>query len=67
MGKQELPLLEGTHRILCAPGPSEINSDLMSLGQTYLLVLEDLLHRQGATVAHYRNKNTVNGVLRSTY
>ena len=45
----ETPLLEGTHRISCLPGPGAKSSDLVrDLGQTYLLVLQGLLQRQGS-------------------
>ena len=47
-GKQETPLLEGTHKVLCAPGPrGKEQWPHRRLNQTYLLVLEGLLQSWG--------------------
>ena len=55
----ETPLLEGTHKVVCASGPGRRSSDPTGeLNQNYLLVLEGLLQRWGAVVAHHRNKDT---------
>ena len=59
LGETETPLLEGTHKVVCAPGPrGKEQWPHRRLNQTYLLVLEHLLQRQGATVAHCRDKDT---------
>ena len=50
-GKQTL-LLENTHRISCAPGPRAKQGLHKNLGQTNLQVLECLLGKQEAAVAH---------------
>ena len=43
-GETETPLLEGTHKVVCALGPRGRSSDPhRRLNQTYLLVLEGLL------------------------
>ena len=53
------PLLEGTHKVVCASGPrGKVQWHHKRLNQTYLLVLEGLLQRQGAAVAHLRDKDT---------
>ena len=47
------------HRVLCTPGTREKKQwPRKTLGQTYLLVLEGLLHRQGvAAAAHCRQRH----------
>ena len=48
LGETETPLLEGTHKVVCALGPRGRSSDPGGrLNQTYLLVLEGLLQRRG--------------------
>ena len=47
-GETETPLLEGTHKVVCASGLSGRTSDPhRRLNQTYLLVLEGRLQRWG--------------------
>ena len=58
LGETETLLLEGTHKLSCAPRPGEKQWPHRSLGHTYLLVLEGLLWRLVASVAHYGNKDT---------
>ena len=55
MGETETPLLEGTHKE--GPRGKEQWPD-RRLNQTYVLVLEGLLQRQGVAVAHRRDKDT---------
>ena len=62
LGETETPLLEGKHKVVCTSGlrgreqwPQRI------LNQTYLLVLEGLLQRQGAAVAHRGDGDTGSG------
>ena len=46
LGETETVLLEGTHRVLCAPGPRKKNQwPHKRLGETYLFVLEGILWR----------------------
>ena len=53
------PLFEGTHKYLCAPGPrGKKQWPHRRVGQTYLLVLEDLLQRKEAAVAHCGDKGS---------
>ena len=48
LGETETPLLEGTHKILCAPGPrGKEQWPHRSLNQTYLLALEGFLGEWG--------------------
>ena len=51
--------MESAHKILCAPGPrgkeQRPPSPNRRLNLTYLLVLEGLLQRGGAAVAHLRD------------
>ena len=57
--KTETQLVESTHKVLCTPRPKEKEQlPHRRLNHTYLLVLEDLLQRWGAAVAHHRNKGT---------
>ena len=53
LGKTQTTLLEGTHRIPCALGARAKQGLHTNLGQTYLLVLECLLGKQGSAVAHF--------------
>ena len=58
----ETPLLEGTHRVLCAPGPGKKwQWPHKRLGQTYLLVLEGLLCSWRVAVVRYGDKDTGGG------
>ena len=57
--RKQTPLLEGTHKVLCAP---EVRGNKKQrphkrLVQTHLLVLEGLLWRWGAAVTHYGDKD----------
>ena len=53
LGETETPLLEGTHKVVCASGPRGRSSDPpRRQNQTYLLVLEGALQRQGVSMAH---------------
>ena len=54
----ETPLLEGTHKVVCASGPRGRSSDPIGLNETYLLVLEGLLQRRGVAVSHREDKDT---------
>ena len=46
------------HKVLCTPGTREKKQwPHKTLGQTYLLVLEGLLHRQGVAAAHCRQRH----------
>ena len=58
-GKQT-PLLEGTHKVFCAPGPRRKKHwPHKRLGQTYLLVLESLLPSWwGVALAHCGDEDT---------
>ena len=59
LGETETPLLEGTHKAVCASGlRGKEQWPHRRLNQTYLLVLEGLLPRQGVAVAHCRDKDT---------
>ena len=59
LGETETPLLEGTHKVLCAREPrGKEQWPHRRLNETYLLVLEGLLQRRGAAVAHGRDKDT---------
>ena len=53
------PLLEGIHKVVCASGP-RVKEEWphRRQNQTYLLVLEGLLQRQGVGVAHCGDKDT---------
>lgn len=51
MGKQT-PLFEGTHKIPCALDPRVKQRLPENLGWTYLRVLNGILGKQGAAVAH---------------
>ena len=58
-GETETTLLEGTHKVVCASGPrGKEQRPHRRLNQTYLLVLEGLLQRQGVDVAHHGDKDT---------
>ena len=52
LGKMETLLLKGTQRLSCALGPRAKQRCHNNLGQAYLWFLEDLLGKQGVTVAH---------------
>ena len=55
----ETPLLEGTHKVLCAPGPrGKEQWPHRRLNQTYLPGLESLLQRREVAVAHHGDKDT---------
>ena len=59
LGETETPLLEGTHKVMCTPGPQGKEQwSRRKLHQTYLLVVEGLLQRQGKAVAHHGDKDT---------
>ena len=59
LGETETPLLEGTHRVVCASGPrGKEQWPHRRLNNTCLLVLEDLLQRWRAAVAHHGDKDT---------
>ena len=59
LGKTETPLLEGTHKVVCASGPrSKEQWPHRRLKQAYLLVLEGLLQRWGVAVSHCEDKDT---------
>ena len=59
LGETETPLLEGTYKVVCAPGPrGKEQWPHRRLNQTYLLVLEGLLQRRGVAVAHCGDKDT---------
>ena len=59
LGETETPLLEGTHKVVCTSGPRGRSSDPpQRLNQTYLLVLEGLVQRQGVALSHHVDKNT---------
>ena len=59
LGETETPHLEVTHKVVCTPGPRRKEQwPHRRLNQTYLLVLEGLLQRQGVAVAHHGDKNT---------
>ena len=59
LGETETPLLEGTHKLVCASGPrGKEQWPHRRLNQIYLLVLEGLLQRQGMSVAHREDKDT---------
>ena len=58
LGETETPLLEGTHKVVCTSGPrGKEKWPHRRLNQTYLLVLEGLLQRQGVAVAHRGDKD----------
>ena len=58
-GETQTPLLEGTHKVVCASGPrGKEQGPHRRLNHTYLLVLEGLLQRQGVAVAHRGDKDT---------
>ena len=51
--------LEGTHKVVCASGPSGKEQwPHKRLNQNYWLMLEGLMQRQGAAVAHHGDKDT---------
>ena len=59
LGETETALLEGTHKVLCVPGPrGKEQWAHRRLNQTFLLVLEGLLQRRGVAVAHRGDKDT---------
>ena len=58
LGETETPLLEGTHKVMCALGcRGKEQWPHRRLNQAYLLVLEGLLQRQGVAVAHHGDKD----------
>ena len=58
-GETETPFLEGTHKVVCAPGPTGKEQwPHRRLKQTYLLVLEGFLQKQGLAMAHHGDKDT---------
>ena len=62
LGEPETPLLGGADKVMCASGPrGKKQLPQKRLDQTYLLVSEGLLWRQGAAVAHCRDKDTGSG------
>ena len=66
LGETETPLLEDTHKVVCAFGPRGRSSDPGGrLNQTYLLVLKGLLQRWGAAVAHQGTRTLAAEVLGS--
>lgn len=60
LAEPETPLLRGVDKVLCPPGEKK-QSPWKRLDQTYLLISEGLLWRQGAAVAHCRDKDTGSG------
>ena len=57
--EKETPLLDGTHKVVCASGPrGKEQWPHRRLNQSYLLVLEGLLQRWGMAVAHRGDKDT---------
>ena len=59
LGETEIPLLEGTNKILHASGPrGKEKWPQRILDKTYLLVLEHLLWRHGSAVACHRDRGT---------
>ena len=62
LGEPETPLLRGVDKVLCPSDPGEKKqSPRKRLDPTYLLISESLLWRQGAAVAHCRDKDTGSG------
>ena len=51
LGETETLLLKGTHRVSCVLGPRPKQKLHKYLSWTYLQILEDLLGKQGVTVA----------------
>ena len=65
LGETETVLVEGTHRVLCAPGPRKKNQwPHKRLGETYLFALEGILWRWGGGgwrrcwLAYCKDRNT---------
>ena len=59
LGETETPLLEDTHKVVCTSGPrGKEQWPHRRLNQTYLLLLEGLLQRWWAAVAHHGDKDT---------
>ena len=59
LGEAETVFLESTHKVVCASGPrGKEQWPHKRPNQTYLLVLEGLLQRQGVAVAHRKDKDT---------
>ena len=59
LGETETPFLEGTHKVVCTLGPrGKEQCSHRRLNHTYQLVLEGLLQRWGAAVAHCGDKDT---------
>ena len=59
LGETETPLLKDKHNVVCASVHKGRNSDPhRRLNQTYLLVLEGLLQRQGVALSHSEDKET---------
>ena len=55
-GEMESPFLKDSHRLSSAWGPRAKQRHHRNLGQTCLRFLEDLLGKQGVTVARYEGK-----------
>ena len=59
LGERETLLLDGTHKVVCESGPrGKEQWPHRRLNETYLLVLEGLLQRLEAAVAHHGDKDT---------
>ena len=56
LGEMDTPFLKGTHRISCALVTRAKQSLHRNLGWARLKFQEDLLGKQGVTVAHYRGR-----------
>ena len=52
LGQTETPFLKGVHRLSRALGPRTKQKLHRNLGWTYMQFLEDLLGKEGVTVAH---------------
>ena len=67
LGETETPLLEGTHKVVCTSGPrGKEQWPHRGLNQTYLLVLEGLLQRQGGLWLTVGTRTLAAEVLEST-
>ena len=58
LGETEIPILEGTNKILCSPRPKGKEQRPNRLNQNYLLVLGGLLWRHRSAGAHHRDGDT---------
>ena len=67
LGETETPLLEGIHFSSCILQPREKAVTSQKLGQTWLLLLESLLGKQGTAVAYVGTKTLVVVVLGRTH